>query len=88
MGVDNIEDPYANVHAGCKYLKSLIDRYNGDVELSLAAYNAGPEAVKKYQGIPPYQETINYVQKVINYYNGNSELYLQAFYSSNHLNDT
>lgn len=68
MGLFNIEDPHMNIDAGCKILKMLLDKYNGDIELSLAAYNAGETAVHKYKGIPPYEETINYVQKVIWYY--------------------
>ena len=56
-----------NVEGGVKYLKSLIDKY-GDKETALAAYNAGPNAVKKYGGIPPYQETQNYVKNVLSIY--------------------
>ncbi len=89
MGVDNIRDPWLNVEAGCKYLKKMIDRFEGDLELSLAAYNAGPTAVSKYDGIPPYKETINYVQKVIRYYNGSyQKADLQAYLNGSTLNDT
>lgn len=89
MGVDDIKDPYLNVDAGCRFLRRLIDRYEGDIELSLAAYNAGPTAVAKYKGIPPYKETINYVQKVIWYYNYHYKKDdLQANLSGNDLNDT
>ena len=49
-------------------MKSMIDRFNGDEKLALAAYNAGPNAVKKYGGIPPYQETQNYVKNVLSIY--------------------
>ena len=81
MGVDNIEDPSSNIDTGCRLLKSLLNKYNGDIELSLAAYNAGETAVNKHKGIPPYKETINYVQKVIKYYNNNyKKSDLQAFY--------
>jgi soluble lytic murein transglycosylase-like protein len=58
-------EPEHNLEAGVKYLKSLLDRYDGDVASALAAYNAGPGAVSKYDGIPPYPETRNYVRKVL-----------------------
>lgn len=58
-------DPARNVEAGVKYLKSLLERFDGDVPTALAAYNAGPGAVAKYDGIPPYPETRNYVRKVL-----------------------
>ncbi len=60
-------DPRENIIGGVKYIKGLLASY-GDLRLALAAYNAGPGAVKKYAGIPPYRETINYVKKVIRYY--------------------
>jgi hypothetical protein len=58
-------DPRQNVEAGVKYLKSLLERFGGDVPAALAAYNAGPGAVSRYDGIPPYPETQNYVRKVL-----------------------
>lgn len=62
-------DVHQNILAGAKYLRELLTLFNGDLKLSLAAYNAGPAAVQKYQGhIPPYLETINYVPKVLKYY--------------------
>ena len=58
-------DPARNVEAGVKYLKALLERFDGDLPTALAAYNAGPGAVAKYDGIPPYPETRNYVRKVL-----------------------
>jgi soluble lytic murein transglycosylase-like protein len=64
LGVDDPYDPAQNIGAGVTYLKSLLERYGGDVELALAAYNAGPGAVQKYGAVPPYRETRNYVARV------------------------
>jgi hypothetical protein len=63
--VGNPFEPKANIEAGIKHLKSLIDRFNGANELALAAYNAGPGAVEKFNGIPPYRETRNYVTRIL-----------------------
>jgi hypothetical protein len=62
--VRNPFEPKANIEAGIKHLKSLIDTFGG-VELGLAAYNAGPRAVKKFNGVPPYRETRNYVTRIL-----------------------
>jgi soluble lytic murein transglycosylase-like protein len=62
--VRNPFDPKTNIEAGIKHLKGLIDRFKG-VELALAAYNAGEGAVRKFNGIPPYRETRNYVSKIL-----------------------
>jgi soluble lytic murein transglycosylase-like protein len=64
FGVSNPFNPVENLEGGAKYLKYLLNRYNGDYPLALAAYNAGEEAVTKYGGVPPYPETRNYVTQV------------------------
>jgi len=64
LGVKDSFDPEQNIQGGTKYLRRLINQYDS-VEKGLAAYNAGPEAVNKYGGVPPYQETQNYVRKVL-----------------------
>jgi hypothetical protein len=58
-------EPKANIEAGIKHLKTLIDRFGDDVGLALAAYNAGPGAVEKFNGIPPYRETRSYVSRIL-----------------------
>ena len=70
LGVTNPYDIEQNIAGGTKYLRSMIDRFEGNEKLALAAYNAGPNAVKKYGGIPPYQETQNYVKNVMSIYQG------------------
>lgn len=69
LGVSDVFDPGQNILAGSKYLKQLLDKYDGKTELALAAYNAGPANVDKYGGIPPFEETTNYVRKVSDLYN-------------------
>jgi soluble lytic murein transglycosylase-like protein len=63
LGADP-HDPAQNVDAGTRYLRDLLEKYDGGLWHALAAYNAGPGAVDKYQGVPPYRETINYVGKI------------------------
>jgi soluble lytic murein transglycosylase-like protein len=70
LNVDNAFDPHQNIDAGVRHLKSLLENYNGNVELSLAAYNAGSGAVRRSGGIPPYRETRDYVKKITELYRG------------------
>lgn len=65
LGVSNPLAVKDNIHGGAKYLSLLLDDFNGNVELALAAYNAGPTKVKRYKKIPPYKETQTYVKKVL-----------------------
>lgn len=64
----DLHDPIQNLDAGASYLRQLLDRYDGDLVLALAAYNAGPGAVSRYGGVPPYRETQRYVEKVLALY--------------------
>lgn len=68
LKVTNPFDPVQNILAGAKYLRSLLDRFDGDIQMAVAAYNAGPAAVERHKGIPPYQQTRHYVPKVLQYY--------------------
>jgi soluble lytic murein transglycosylase-like protein len=65
LGVSDSYDPAQNVSGGTRYIKGLLERFNGDIPKAVAAYNAGPGAVEKYGGVPPYPETQNYVQNVL-----------------------
>lgn len=69
LGVTDAFDPYQNVEGGVKHLKGLLNKYDGNMELALSAYNAGSGAVKRYGGIPPYKETQNYVKSIMSMYN-------------------
>lgn len=70
LGVDDPFDIDQNLSGGTRYLRRLLDRYDGDLVLGLAAYNAGPEAVARYEGVPPYRETRAYVRRVLTMYRG------------------
>jgi soluble lytic murein transglycosylase-like protein len=70
LNVDNAFDPHQNIDAGVRHLKSLLENYNGNVELSLAAYNAGSGAVRRNGGVPPFRETRDYVKKITELYHG------------------
>jgi soluble lytic murein transglycosylase len=67
-------DPDENVRGGTAFLRRMIDRFDGRVELALAAYNAGPQAVERYGGIPPYAETRDYVRRILRLYDGPEQL--------------
>jgi Rod binding domain-containing protein len=65
MGVSDTLNPRQNIEGGAKYLRRLLDKYDGDLKLALAAYNAGPGVVSKYNGVPPYSETRRYIVKIM-----------------------
>ena len=69
LGVSDAFDPQANVTGGSRYLRELLERYNFDLVKALAAYNAGPERVEQYNGVPPFRETRVYVAKIVHEYN-------------------
>ena len=75
--VSNVYDPDENIDGGVRHLKLLLDRYQGDLRLTLAGYNAGIQAVEKYGGVPPYPETREYIRRVLDYhqqYRGNGTI--------------
>lgn len=68
LGVSDPFDPWQNLEGGARYFRSLLDRFEGDIVLALAAYNAGEKAVERHQGLPPFSETRAYVRRVINHF--------------------
>jgi soluble lytic murein transglycosylase-like protein len=74
MGVRNPFSPEQNIEGGTKYLRYLLERFDGNLKLVLAAYNSGPTRVEKYGAIPPIMETRRYVKKIFKLYNGNGQL--------------
>lgn len=68
MGVHNVWDPRDNINGGAKYLGQMMARFTGDIQRAVASYNAGPGAVEKHGGVPPYRETQAYVSKVMDYF--------------------
>lgn len=65
FSIENLSDPHQNLKAGVKYLKYLIEQFDGNLTMAVAAYNAGPNRVRRYKGVPPYSETRNYLTKVM-----------------------
>jgi soluble lytic murein transglycosylase-like protein len=68
LGVGNAYDPAQNIWGGTRYIRGLLERFHGDMRLAIAAYNAGPGAVEKYGGVPPYGQTQAYVENVLDSY--------------------
>jgi soluble lytic murein transglycosylase-like protein len=68
LGVEDIFNPHQNITGGVQYFKQMVNRFNGDVKLALAAYNAGSRNVRNYNGVPPFKATHSYIKKVFKYY--------------------
>ncbi|OGR56891.1 MAG: hypothetical protein A3I11_03970 [Elusimicrobia bacterium RIFCSPLOWO2_02_FULL_39_32] len=83
LGVKNSFDPWENIQGGTRYLRIMLETFNGDLNKALAAYNAGPGAVKKYGDIPPYKETQGYVKNVLLYYKTYKGINLYSFEDGN-----
>jgi hypothetical protein len=78
MNVSNPFNPEENIEGGTRYLRYLIEKFNGDITLALAAYNAGPRTVEKYGNVPPITETVQYVKKVFAFYRGGRNVTVQG----------
>ncbi len=76
LGVQDPFDPKDNIEGGVKYLRYLIERFKGNLEHAIAAYNSGPSTVDKFGGVPPYGETRRYVKKVFDRYHGKKSMYI------------
>lgn len=68
FGVTDSFDPHGNIHGGARYLRWLLDRFEGNAELALAGYNAGEGNVAKYEGVPPFRETVEYIRRIARYF--------------------
>ena len=68
LNVEDIFNPQQNIDGGVRYFKKLVNQFNGDLKLALAAYNAGSKTVRQYKGVPPFKETQHYIKKVFEYY--------------------
>ncbi len=83
LGVEDIYDPWDNIHGGTRFLREMLETFQGDLPLALAAYNAGPIAVKRYGTIPPYPETQDFVRKVLRYYQSYRDRKIYTYESKN-----
>ncbi len=81
LGVSNPLNPEDNIDGGIRYLKYLLNKFNGNLTLALAAYNAGPKLVERIKTVPSIPETVTYVNRVINYYSGNNFVPVQGDFS-------
>jgi len=77
LGVTDPFEPRDNIEGGVKYIRYLLERFDGNIEFAVAAYNCGPGAVEKHGGVPPYGETRRYVKKVFDRYHGKKEMYIE-----------
>lgn len=87
MGVTSIYDPAQNIAGGTQYLARMMELFHNDVRLALAGYNAGPENVKKYKGVPPFQETQQYINRVLRFHNGFSQGGTSKYAELSHIRD-